>query len=77
MVVDVQAEMINKHEWVVAGMKSASAARQLTRAGLVYRLRLMIFPLIAGDAGRERPSQTCPMPTSSWSTEYSTAGCSS
>ena len=32
---------------------SLSLARQLMRAGLVDRLRLMIFPLIAGDAGRE------------------------
>jgi dihydrofolate reductase len=32
---------------------SLSLARQLTSAGLVDRLRLMIFPLIAGDAGRE------------------------
>jgi hypothetical protein len=28
-------------------------ARQLTRAGLVDRLRLMVLPLIARDAGRE------------------------
>jgi len=34
-------------------MGSLSLARQLTRAGLVDRLRLMIFPLIAGDAGRD------------------------
>jgi hypothetical protein len=29
-----------------------SLARQLTNAALVDRLRLMIFPLIAGEAGR-------------------------
>ena len=34
-------------------MGSLSLARQLTGAGLVDRLRLMTFPLIAGDAGRE------------------------
>jgi dihydrofolate reductase len=34
-------------------MGSLSLARQLLRAGLVDRLRLMIFPLIAGDAGRD------------------------
>jgi dihydrofolate reductase len=34
-------------------MGSLSVARQLTAAGLVDRLRLMTFPLIAGDAGRE------------------------
>lgn len=34
-------------------MGSLSLARQLTRAGLVERLRLMTFPLIAGDAGRD------------------------
>jgi dihydrofolate reductase len=34
-------------------MGSLSVARQLTDAGLVDRLRLMIFPLIAGPAGRE------------------------
>src|SRR3954447_1238539 len=32
---------------------SLSVARQLLGAGLVDRLRLMIFPLIAGPAGRE------------------------
>ncbi|MQA82562.1 MAG: hypothetical protein GEV10_29575 [Streptosporangiales bacterium] len=32
-------------------MGSLSLARQLTNAGLVDRLRLMTFPLIAGDAG--------------------------
>ncbi len=34
-------------------MGSLSVVRQLARAGLVDRLRLMTFPLIAGDAGRE------------------------
>lgn len=34
-------------------MGSLSLARQLTDAGLVDRLRLMTFPLIAGEAGRE------------------------
>jgi dihydrofolate reductase len=34
-------------------MGSMSVARQLMDAGLVDRLRLMTFPLIAGDAGRE------------------------
>jgi dihydrofolate reductase len=34
-------------------MGSLSLARQLTSAGLVDRLRLMIFPLIAGDSGRD------------------------
>jgi dihydrofolate reductase len=34
-------------------MGSLSLARQLMGAGLVERLRLMTFPLIAGDAGRE------------------------
>jgi dihydrofolate reductase len=32
---------------------SLSVARQLLTAGLADRLRLMTFPLIAGDAGRE------------------------
>jgi len=32
---------------------SLSVARQLLDAGLVDRLRLMMFPLFAGDAGRE------------------------
>ncbi|MGH8870208.1 MAG: dihydrofolate reductase family protein [Actinomycetes bacterium] len=32
---------------------SLSLARQLTDAGLVDRLRLMTFPLLAGDSGRE------------------------
>jgi dihydrofolate reductase len=32
---------------------SLSVARQLVSAGLVDRLRLMIFPLLAGQAGRE------------------------
>ena len=34
-------------------MGSLSVAQQLTSAGLVDRLRLMTFPLIAGNAGRE------------------------
>lgn len=34
-------------------MGSLSLARQLLDAGLVDRLRLMIFPLVAGPAGRE------------------------
>jgi dihydrofolate reductase len=34
-------------------MGSLSLARQLIRAGLADRLRLMIFPLIAGTAGRD------------------------
>jgi dihydrofolate reductase len=34
-------------------MGSLSVARQLLAAGLVDRLRLMIFPLIAGPSGRE------------------------
>lgn len=34
-------------------MGSLSLARQLTSAGLVDRLRLMTFPLIAGPSGRE------------------------
>lgn len=34
-------------------MGSLSVARQLAAAGLVDRLRLMTFPLIAGDSGRE------------------------
>lgn len=34
-------------------MGSVSVARQLMDAGLVDRLRLMTFPLFAGDAGRE------------------------
>ena len=34
-------------------MGSLSLARQLTGAGLVDRLRLMTFPLIVGDSGRE------------------------
>jgi dihydrofolate reductase len=32
---------------------SLSLARQLIAAGLVDRMRLMTFPLLAGDAGRE------------------------
>lgn len=34
-------------------MGSLSVARQLVNGGLVDRLRLMTFPLLAGDAGRE------------------------
>jgi dihydrofolate reductase len=34
-------------------MGSLSVARQLASAGLVDRLRLMTFPLIAGDSGRQ------------------------
>jgi dihydrofolate reductase len=34
-------------------MGSLSLARQLTTAGQVDRLRLVTFPLIAGQAGRE------------------------
>jgi dihydrofolate reductase len=34
-------------------MGSLSIARQLMNAGLVERLRLMTFPLLAGDSGRE------------------------
>lgn len=34
-------------------MGSLSLARQLMTAGLVDRLRLMMFPLIAGESGRE------------------------
>jgi dihydrofolate reductase len=34
-------------------MGSLSLAQQLVTAGLVDRLRLMTFPLMAGDAGRE------------------------
>jgi dihydrofolate reductase len=34
-------------------MGSLSLARNLTRTGLVDRLRLMTFPLIAGESGRE------------------------
>jgi len=34
-------------------MGSLSVARQLISAGLVDRLRLMTFPLIAGNSGRE------------------------
>jgi dihydrofolate reductase len=34
-------------------MGSLSIAQQLMRAGLVERLRLMTFPLIAGESGRE------------------------
>jgi dihydrofolate reductase len=38
-------------------MGSLSVARQLVDAGLVDRLRLMIFPLLAGPPGREAPFQ--------------------
>jgi dihydrofolate reductase len=34
-------------------MGSLSLVRQLLSAGLVDRLRLMIFPLVAGPSGRE------------------------
>lgn len=34
-------------------MGSMSVAKQLLNAGLVDRLRLMVFPLVAGEAGRE------------------------
>ena len=34
-------------------MGSLSLARQLANAGLVDRLRLMTFPLFAGESGRE------------------------
>jgi dihydrofolate reductase len=36
-------------------MGSLSIARQLMDAGLVERLRLMTFPLLAGNSGREAP----------------------
>jgi dihydrofolate reductase len=36
-------------------MGSLSVSRQLVDAGLVDRLRLMVFPLLAGPAGREAP----------------------
>jgi dihydrofolate reductase len=38
-------------------MGSLSLARQLLGAGLVDRLRLMIFPLVAGPSGREAAFQ--------------------
>jgi dihydrofolate reductase len=38
-------------------MGSLSVARQLVDVGLVDRLRLMIFPLVAGPAGREAAFQ--------------------
>jgi dihydrofolate reductase len=38
-------------------MGSLSVARQLVDVGLVDRLRLMIFPLIAGPSGREAAFQ--------------------
>jgi len=39
-------------------MGSLSLARQLLAAGLVDRLRLMIFPLVAGPSGREAAFQS-------------------
>jgi hypothetical protein len=58
-------------------MGSLSAARQLTRAGLVYRLRQMIFPLITGDAGARASFADMPYADVELEHEYSTAECSS
>jgi riboflavin biosynthesis pyrimidine reductase len=44
-------------------MGSRSLARELMSASLVDRLRLMIFPLIAGTQGARRSSQTWRPPT--------------
>lgn len=51
--VDAIRRMKADSEIPLRTMGSLSVARQLTNAGLVDRLRLMTFPLIAGDSGRE------------------------
>jgi dihydrofolate reductase len=53
---DVQA-MKNSSDVPLRTMGSLSVARQLVNGGLVDRLRLMIFPLIAGPPGREAAFQ--------------------
>ena len=59
-------------------MGSLSLARQLTGAGLVDRLRLMTFPPIVGDTGREPVFANTASAASSWSiTERWMAECSS
>jgi len=56
---------------------SLSLARQLIRAGLVDRLRLMTFPLIAGPSGRDAAFADMTPPTLNWPvTGYWMAGCS-
>lgn len=52
LVDEVQA-MKNASDVPLRTMGSLSLARQLIGAGLVDRLRLMVFPLIAGPFGRE------------------------
>lgn len=47
------AKMKANGETPLRTMGSVSVARQLLDAGLVDRLRLMVFPLIAGPSGRE------------------------
>ena len=45
---------------------SLSLVSQLLGAGLVDRLRLLVFPLIAGETGQERRSPGCPTSASTW-----------
>jgi dihydrofolate reductase len=52
-VVEEIARMKTGSDVPLRTMGSLSLARQLAAAGLVDRLRLMTFPLLAGDAGRE------------------------
>lgn len=51
--VDEVRRMRRDEDVALRTMGSLSVARQLIDAGLVDRLRLMTFPLIAGKAGRE------------------------
>ena len=50
---DEVRELKTEGEKVLRTVGSLSIARQLLEAGLVDRLRLMTFPLLAGPAGRE------------------------
>ena len=52
-VVDENQKLKSDGDVPLRTIGSISLARQLTGAGVVDRLRLMTFPLIAGDAGRE------------------------
>jgi dihydrofolate reductase len=52
-VVDEVRTMKAESDIALRTMGSLSVVRQLARAGFVDRFRLMTFPLIAGDAGRE------------------------
>ncbi len=52
--VEVLPAVKDRSEVPLRTMGSVSTVRNLTAAGLVDRLRLMVFPLTCGSAGRER-----------------------